>query len=139
MKMKVHFLINNCIYILIIGRFINISNKSTKTSIQIQLYTIAKKRKKNKTRVAYCKNNNNKSTNRNKKYIYNHKNLNVRKKRIEVRSASLFRSKYLVSIYWRNKSKYQICLDGGCICPVDICLRRICPDTSKLSIHPIAI
>ena len=32
----------------IIGRFINISNKSTKTSIQIQLYTIAKKEKKKK-------------------------------------------------------------------------------------------
>ena len=46
MKMKVHFLINNCIYILIIGRFINISNKSTKTSIQIQLYTIAKKKER---------------------------------------------------------------------------------------------
>ena len=43
--MKVHFLINNFIYILIIGRFINISNKSTKTSIQIQLYKIAKKKK----------------------------------------------------------------------------------------------
>ena len=53
--------------------FINISNKSTKTSIQIQLYTIAKKKiekkRKKKTRVAYCKNNNNKSTNRNNIYI----------------------------------------------------------------------
>ena len=52
----------------------------------------------------------------------------------------ILHSKYVLA----KKTKYQICLDGWCICPVgncpvDICLRRICPDASKMSIHPIAI
>ena len=49
---------------------------------------------------------------------------------------------YIVSIHWRNlniKSIKYFWMVGVYICTVDICLRRSFPDTSKMSIQPVAI